>query len=292
MEPASLTIGTHVLIVGLQGRADLNGRRGTVCGAFDEASGRVPVKVALPRLRDSESVRIKPANLQAGSAEPTFQVVRTQCTRGNTGFGGGLGQVLSSIYASRGQSDSPLIVEERRRCELETIISERKYIEHPTPLCEQFGLHLHCYAQPYRSSDEHQGRNNILATFLTNDAQSGLAPETVLGDAIFVRRSPTTGELVDFVWSEAARALFYINDLSEVYPLEEWCPSHCDRTAYFDTIRQCFPYYMANDAGCDNMRRNGFVSSDNTRECRRMPDGTLRLRPADMQRDAEFIKIQ
>ena len=44
MEPNALTLGTKVLVTGLQGRADLNGRLGTVCGAFDDEAGRVPIK--------------------------------------------------------------------------------------------------------------------------------------------------------------------------------------------------------------------------------------------------------
>ena len=50
MEPNALTLGTKVLVTGLQGRADSNGRLGTVCGAFDDEAGRVPIKVALAKL--------------------------------------------------------------------------------------------------------------------------------------------------------------------------------------------------------------------------------------------------
>ena len=145
--------------------------------------------------------------------------------------------------------------------------------------------------QRYRRSDEHKGKNNILATFLTNNSASGLAPNTALGEAIFVRLSPTTRELVDFAWSEAVRALCCINDLMDVYPLEESCQSPAERVAYFDAIRQCFPYYMANGVDNDNMRQNGFYSADGKRDCRRMRDGSLRKKPADMQPDAEFVRI-
>lgn len=292
MEPNALTLGTKVLVTGLQGRADLNGRLGTVCGAFDDEAGRVPIKVALAKLCQSESVRIKPANLQPGTPEPRFQIVRTQCTMGNTGLGGGLGELIGTIYTTSHENrNSPLLVEECSRSEIEALIAQRRWIEHPTDLCERFGLSLLCYAQRYRRSDEHQGQNNILATFLTNNAQTGLAPNTALGEAIFVRLSPTTREPVNFAWSEAVRALCYINDLMDVYPLEESCPSSADRTAYFDAIRKCFPYYMANGVDNDNMRQGGFYSSDGTRECRLMADGTLRKRPADMQPDAEFLRI-
>lgn len=110
-----------------------------------------------------------------------------------------------------------------------------------------------------------------------------------------MRLSPTTGEPVDFVWSEAARALLYINDLMD----QDWCQSHSERVAFFDAIRQCYPYYMANmaehfmsnEVEYDTMRPNGFHSSNGTRECRRMSDGSLCKRPADMQPDAAFIKI-
>lgn len=291
MEPGAFDLGTRVLIAGLQGRADLNGRHGTVCGVFDEAAGRVPVRVSLAKPGASESVRIKLANLRSGEPERRFQVICTQCTMGNTGFGGSLGTLVCTFLQSRGQANSPLLEKDFSMSELEGLVSEGKLVEHPTELCDRFGLSVLCYAQPYRPSDEHRGINNILATFLTINAESGLAPSTVLGDAVFVRLSPTSREPVDFVWSEAARALCYVNDLMEVYPLEESCPSLDDRGAFFDAIRQCFPFYMANGTQDDNMRESGFFSSDGTRKCRRKSDGSMEKKPAGMQPDAEFVRI-
>lgn len=290
MDAETLAVGTRVLVAGLQGRQDLNGLHGVVCGAYDEEAGRVPVKVVLAS-GESESVRIKPANLQPAPPEKRIKVLRTQCTMGNTGHGGGLGELIGTIYMSRGKRNSPLAVDELTKSELDILVRERRWVEHPTELCDRFGLSLRCYAQRYRRSDEHQGRNNILATYLTNTAQTGLAPNTVLSEAIFVRLSPTTGEPVDFVWSEAVRALCYINDLMDVYPLEESCPSSAERASYYDAIRQCFPYYMANGVDDDNMRTGGFFSSDGRRECRRLSDGSLRKKPADMQPDSEFVKV-
>ena len=287
-------LGTKVVVNGLKGRADLNGRHGTVCGVLDEESGRVPVKVMLAKPSESESVRIKLANLQPGVPEPRFQVVRTQCTMTNTGTRGGLSAQIGTIFTSRGDANSPLVVEERSSSELAALISERRWVEHPTDLCERFGLSVLCYAQRYRRSDEHQGKNNIIATFLTCHGQTGLAPDTVLGEAIFVRLSPTTREPVDFVLSEATRALCYVNDLMDVYPIEESCGrTPADKVAYFETIRLCYPYYMANGEEDDNMRARGFYGgADGERECRRMTDGSLRKKPADLQPDAEFIKIE
>ena len=54
-----LTIGVCVEIVGLQGRADLNGRRGSVV-ARDDAAGRIEVQ--LDGLAGSERVKVKPGN--------------------------------------------------------------------------------------------------------------------------------------------------------------------------------------------------------------------------------------
>ena len=294
MDVAALLLGTRVLIVGLQARKDLNGRHGTVCGAFDEAKGRVPISIELAKPGDCEDVLVKPANLQIGEAERRFKVVRTQCTMGNTGRGGLLPELIGQLLYSQGQSDdSPLVVQEMTRGKLEDTIRRRGWVEHPTELCGQFGLSLLCFSKLYESDDEHRGRNNILATYLTNSAQTGLAPNTVLGEAIFVRLSPSTGELVDFVRSEAMRALCYLNDLSDVYPLEESCPSGAERASFFDAIKQCFPYYMANGKGSDTMRVNGFSSYDGQAArvgCWRMPDGTLR-KPANLQPDAEFVKV-
>ena len=202
-------------------------------------------------------------NLQPGTPGPVSKL-STQCTMGNTGVAVAWA-VIGTIYTtSRENRNSPLpwrsAVGARSR-----LSSPRRWIEHPTDLCERFGLSLLCYAQRYRRSDEHQGQNNILATFLTNNAQTGLAPNTALGEAIFVRLSPTTREPVNFAWSEAVRALCYINDLMDVYPLEESCPSSADRTAYFDAIRKCFPYYMANGVDNDNMRQGGFYLRWDTR---------------------------
>ena len=113
---------------------------------------------------------------------------------------------------------------------------------------------------------------------------------TALGDAIFMRLSPTTGEPVDFVWSEAVRALCYVNDLMGVYPLEESCRSAAERAEYFDAIQRCFPFYMPTGEENDTMGVDGFSSADGRRECRLMADGSLRKVVEDFSKSKQKFR--
>ncbi len=121
----------------------------------------------------------------------SVQFVWTLIKDGNTGMDGPFPNVISRILQTEDMNNSSLHVQTGQIKKLLAFIEKKGYVEHPTTLCQALGMSLTCYAKPYKHADEHHGKNNILATFLTCNAMTGLAPNTIIGRAVFIRRNAT-----------------------------------------------------------------------------------------------------
>ena len=135
---------------------------------------------------------------------------------------------------------------------LEKWCATNGYIEYPTKLCAAFGQYLKLYGAPYDSSKEGRGeKNNIIATFFACDDVTGLAPATVIGNAVLVRLDgPPNGKPIDLTRDEVIRTGFFLGNLMKVYGCDwtrqEWLK-------IFQAWKRCFPYYDFVHSG-DKMR--------------------------------------
>ena len=167
------------------------------------------------------------------------QVVWLLNKAGNTGKGGGLGQVLCNTFHIEPKKSS--VVEKPAEFQkLQQWCKDNNYVEYPTKLCARFGQHFKVYAEPYSWENEHKGKNNIIATFLVCDDATGLAPSTVCGKALVVRMNGEDGEPVDLTKEELVRTGFFLNDLMDTYSAG---PTPDELEESLDCWKKCFPYY-------------------------------------------------
>ena len=165
--------------------------------------------------KHAEFMGLERERIAAASAGGKIQIVWTLNKAGNTGQG----DYSSLQCAANNDRDSPTSSTQaqvvRNYATIRDWCSANGFVRWPTTLCDAFGLHLECYAA--KNGREHVGKNNQLATYLCCDAQTGLAPRTVIGKAVFIRTNGCDGAPVSLALSELTRAMSFINDLMDVY---------------------------------------------------------------------------
>ncbi|PXF43431.1 hypothetical protein BWQ96_06821 [Gracilariopsis chorda] len=277
--------GTTVRITGLQRCAHLNERQGTVLGVFD--GERIPLRV---QMKDDayEEVRVRLANLRPCKADNALTTRRHEIIEtitngpgvdeqdtpvavlwllnkgGNIGEGDLFATLCSKLTCMReNNASNPLQRERMTLKQVHEICKKERFELNPSRLCDKFGLPLLCYSNP-----SHPGKSNVLATYFTCNADTGLAPHDIFGPAMVIRLSPSTGEPVDFEYGEAVRAFGFINDLMEWYPSPPLCEGE-GFPHFFKAIAACYPYY---DTSCQ-MQLKGFIGR--RKEVQLLDDGTL-----------------
>ena len=167
---------------------------------------------------------------------------------------------------------SNIVEKPARMSVLEDWCRQNGFIEHPTTLCAQFGPYLRVFAIPHRFSLEHQRKNNVIATYLTCNATTGLAPNTVIGKAVVVRLDGPFGNPIDLTRDEVVRTGLFLNDLMKLYSDEF---EHEEWQTGMKVWKRCFPYYDP-DKG-DTMNLNRFTGKH------RMMDGVTGRQEEDGQ---------
>jgi hypothetical protein len=141
---------------------------------------------------------------------PNVQVIWTLNKSGNTGLEGELALVTSrAMHPPAGQES--IVQKPASIQQLKQWCDEHGFVEHSCELVRALGLNLTCYAQPHSWEKEHKGKNDILATFFTCRARSGLAPNTVIGKAVFVKRD-AAGELVDLTKAVFIKMSYFLGE--------------------------------------------------------------------------------
>jgi hypothetical protein len=175
------------------------------------------------------------------------QVVWVLNKAGNTGDGPGLGPLLSNMmHDPEAIIEKPAIVPI-----LERWCADHGYREWSTDLCARFGLHVRIFAKPRR---EHEGKNNVVATYFHCDASSGLARSTIIGKALLLRLDGPHGKPVDLTKQEVLRAGFFLNDLMDTYD-DDYNPR--EWSDIFTAWQRCYPYDDCITRG-DTMNAFGF----------------------------------
>ena len=153
-------------------------------------------------------------NTRAGGSRK-IQIVWTLNKKENTGESG-FGELCSGLGSNVSIEDPGCPVRSQMTTyeTLKKWLNSNCFVRHPTNLCAAFGLNLECYAEPYAFSKEHQGRNNVIATYMTCEPRTGLARNTIIGRAVFVRKD-SDGNPVSLTVTEFRRAMAYINDLMD-----------------------------------------------------------------------------
>eukprot|EP00953_Heterococcus_sp_UTEX-ZZ885_P036278 18695-Heterococcus_DN1.PRE.4 len=141
---------------------------------------------------------------------PNVQVIWTLNKSGTTGLEGGLALVASRAMHPRAGEES-VIQKPASMQQLKQWCDQQGFVEHSCELVKDLGLNLTCYAQPHSWAKEHKGNNNILATFFTCRSRSGLAPNTVIGKAVFVKRD-AAGEPVDLSKEEFIKMAYFLGE--------------------------------------------------------------------------------
>lgn len=260
MSPPPLSVGALVQLTGLQSRSDLNDRLGKITAALSPSTGRLTVRVLFPHLA-VECVNIKPENLSPSpSPDPAVRVVRIRTTLNNTGAETHLPDLIYSAEASANEEPAqcPIIEDDVRPTDLLHEVAEKGWVEHGTELCGAFGLRIKCFARPYRSAG---AMRNIIATNMTRELRSGDAPNTVRGEAVFVKLGEE-GEALALKRNDVMRALYFLADLrTYAYPVGQ---SHAkladcelERELFKVAIKECFPHYDGRFEN-DRMTKNGF----------------------------------
>eukprot|EP00128_Syssomonas_multiformis_P007305 Colp12_sorted_trinity150504_noHs@4187 len=175
---------------------------------------------------------------------------------GNDGFSELPSVLCSELRYKNNEADSAVKVQNANLETLMTWCKDNGFVKHPTELAECVGIKMLCYAQPYKASLEHKGKNNIIATFMTCRKANGLAPNTIIGRAVFIRLDPETDAPVDFEKNEFLRLGFCINDLMDVYGDHD----HREIPSILNKVKQAFPYYDPVNRG-DTMCSYGFQGS-------------------------------
>jgi hypothetical protein len=191
-------------------------------------------------------------NVRRAGGSKKIQIVWTLNKKGNTGecfFG-----ELCSGLGSKVSIEDPGCPVKSQITTYETLqkwLNSHGFVRYPTNLCAAFGLNLECYAEPYAFSKEHRGRNNVIATYLTCEPRTGLARNTIIGRAVFVRKD-SDGNPVSLTVTELRRAIAYINDLMDAYsdgPIDNY-PEFCR------IVKDAYPFYSPYRT--HNMRGHGF----------------------------------
>mmetsp|Transcript_3563 Transcript_3563/g.6069 ORF Transcript_3563/g.6069 Transcript_3563/m.6069 type:complete len:224 (-) Transcript_3563:54-725(-) len=201
-----------------------------------------------------------------------IQIVWITNKCGNNGF---CHQSLREKLDRMIESDTALIEKLASVEKLERWCQDNGFVEHSTDLCRVLGLHIRLFAQPYRPHEENGWKNNVVATFLHCDADTGLAPHTILGKAIVLRLNRPHGEPVDMTVKELHRTGCFIGDLmSRVYGNSFTAK---EKRTMFKAWNTCFPYYDPTKG--DSMGFFGFESDKRfmdglTKENYRIEDNT------------------
>mmetsp|Transcript_57153 Transcript_57153/g.135729 ORF Transcript_57153/g.135729 Transcript_57153/m.135729 type:complete len:213 (+) Transcript_57153:191-829(+) len=203
----------------------------------------------------------------SGGEGATTKVVWLLNKGDNTGMGqGGCGWAAGAVLRNEE-------CVQQRSSMAQTLLewcADNGFERHECSLCAAFGMNIAVYAK--RGGREHQGRNNMIATFLSVEPDSLLAIHgTVVGKAV-VLRFDQAGNPVDLPLQEFAVVTSFLNDIMQcAEPSEER-----EHAATLRMARAVFPYYTIGDT----LENGGF--GGNKRWCSLKQDGTLELDPPDM----------